>query len=402
MKTKINLKTIQRDFVSSIVVFLVAVPLCLGIAIASGVPPISGLLAGIIGGIVVGSLSGSHVSVSGPAAGLVTVTIAGIMKVGSYENFILAVMMAGIIQFTLGAFKYGAIANYIPSSVIKGMLVGIGIIIIQKQIPVIVGSQNWKGILTEFSYGAICISIICFTVILIWDKSPLKRIRFIPSTIIGVIIGILVNLYIFPIFFPNLTLSNTMLVNLPTITGWSSLVTFPNFSQITNYNIWVVAITIVLIGSLETLISLEALTNLDRYHRLASPNQELMAQGFGNTLSGMLGGLPITEVIVRSSTNVYAGAETRLSTIFHGILLLISVLFLTSVLNLIPKAALAILLVVTGYKLAHPSIFIEFYNKGKGVFLPFIATVIVVIIEDLLIGVMAGMFGSHNLFIEAN
>jgi MFS superfamily sulfate permease-like transporter len=411
---------LKNDIPASIVVFLVALPLCLGVALASGAPLLSGVLAGIIGGIVVGILSHSHTSVSGPAAGLAAVVLAAITQLGNFDVFLLAVVIAGAIQFAAGIAKAGFIANYMPTNVIRGLLAAIGIILILKQIPHAVGfDRDAEGdfsflqpdgentfsellnIFTFFSWGAIIISGLSILTIIFWDKTPLKKFKYLPSSLFVVILGLLINLF-FQTYMPALAVSSEHLVTIPPIDGISSLITLPDFSGIGNYNVWVVAFTIAIVASIETLLNLEAVENLDPHKRVASPNKELVAQGIGNMLSGLVGGIPITSVIVRSSVNINAGAETKMSAILHGIFLLVSILVLSPVLNLIPLASLASILLLTGYKLANVSLFRDMYSKGLNQFIPFIVTVLAIVFSDLLIGVLIGIATSIFYILKRN
>lgn len=403
------LSKIKQDLPASIVVFLVALPLCLGVALASGAPLLSGVIAGIIGGIVVGYLSESHTSVSGPAAGLAAVVLAAITSLGNFETFLLAVVLAGVIQFIIGLAKGGIIANYIPSNVIKGLLAAIGIILILKQIPHAVGfdrdpeddfsffQKDGENTFSEllnifnfFSWGAILISVISLLVMIYWDKTPLKKIKFFPASLFVVILGILLN-SIFKSFAPDLSIAAEHLVNIPKLTNLASIVTLPNFEHILNSKVWLTAFTIAMVASIETLLNLEAVEKIDPLKRIASPNRELMAQGIGNILSGLIGGIPITSVIVRSSVNIHAGAQSKMSTIIHGFFLLMSILLLSPLLNLIPLASLATILLLTGYKLAKISLFKDMYAKGMDQFIPFVATILAIVFTDLLIGVLIGL-----------
>ncbi|MCX8481380.1 MAG: SulP family inorganic anion transporter, partial [Sediminibacterium sp.] len=412
--------SLKKDIPASIVVFLVALPLCLGVALASGAPLLSGILSGIIGGIVVGIISQSHTSVSGPAAGLVAVVLSSITKLGSFETFILAVVLAGIFQFIAGIFRGGFIANYIPSNVIKGLLASIGILLILKQIPHAVGfdrdvendftffqrdgENTFSELLQIFEYfstGTLIISIISFIVIGYWDKTPLKKIKFLPSSLFVVMLGILLNM-LFIKQFPNLAISSEHLVSIPSFDNVNSIITFPNFNEILNIKVWTVAFTIALIASIETLLNLEAVENIDPHKRHASPNRELIAQGIGNVFSGLIGGIPITSVIVRSSVNINSGAETKLSAIIHGFLLLLSILLLSPILNQIPLASLATILIFTGYKLAKISLFKEMYKKGFQQFLPFIFTIIAIVFTDLLVGILIGLLISIFYILKSN
>jgi carbonic anhydrase len=399
---------LKSDLPASIVVFLVALPLCLGVALASGAPLLSGVIAGIIGGIVVGILSQSHTSVSGPAAGLAAVVLAAITKLGSFDIFLLAVCLAGLIQLIAGIAKVGFIANFMPSNVIKGLLAAIGIILILKQIPHAVGfDKDYEGdfsffqpdgentfsellnIFNYFSWGAVIISGLSILVMIFWDKTPLKKFKFLPASLFVVVLGLLLNL-LFQKYIPSIALMNDHLVNIPQLNGINSVITLPDFNSIGNSQVWIVALTIAIVASIETLLNLEAVENLDPHKRVASPNKELVAQGIGNMLSGLVGGIPITSVIVRSSVNINAGAETKMSAILHGLFLLMSLLLLSPVLNLIPLASLASILLLTGYKLAKVSLFKDMYSKGLNQFIPFAVTVIAIVFTDLLIGVLIG------------
>jgi carbonic anhydrase len=414
------LTKIKNDFPASIVVFLVALPLCLGVALASGAPLLSGILSGIIGGIVVGVLSQSHTSVSGPAAGLAAVVLASITQLGNYEIFLLAVCIAGLIQLIAGIFKVGFIANFMPSNVIKGLLAAIGIILILKQIPHAVGfDKDYEGdfsffqkdgentfsellnIFNYFSWGAIIISGLSIIAMIYWDKTPLKKFKYLPASLFVVVLGLILNL-LFQKFFPNLAITNEHLVNIPKFEGIDSLVTLPDFGSIRNSQVWMVALTIAIVASIETLLNLEAVENLDPHKRVASPNKELVAQGIGNMVAGLVGGIPITSVIVRSSVNINAGAETKMSAILHGVLLLISLLLLSPLLNFIPLASLASILILTGYKLAKVSLFKGMYNKGLNQFIPFVVTVIAIVFTDLLIGVLIGSAFSIFYILKRN
>lgn len=400
---------LKSDLPASIVVFLVALPLCLGVALASGAPLLSGVIAGIIGGIVVGIISGSHTSVSGPAAGLAAIVFVAINDLGSFDVFLLAVVISGTIQIIMGLAKAGFITNYIPLSVIKGLLAAIGIILILKQIPYAVGlnndsrnyfsffQKNGENTLSElsnifsiFSWGAIIISALSLLILFYWNKTFLNRIKVFPAPLFVVILGVFLNFVYFK-FFPDLQIGQSNLVNIPKISNFFTLITLPNFNAIGNYQVWLIGLTIAIVASLETLLNLEAVENIDPYNRQASPNRELLAQGIGNMFSGLLGGIPITSVIVRSSVNITAGSKTKLSAILHGFFLLISILLISPLLNLIPLASLASILLFTGYKLAKISLFKSMYKKGLNQFIPFMATIITIIFTDLLIGILIGL-----------
>lgn len=403
--SKANLK---RDLPSSIVVFLVALPLCLGIALASGAPLFAGVLTGIIGGIVVSAISGSQLSVSGPAAGLTVIVFGAIASLGSYETFLLAVVLAGVLQIILGILKAGIIANYFPSSVIEGMLAAIGIILILKQLPHALGidsdfegdqsffqanhENTFSAIFAAFdmlSYGAVIISVLSLLVMIYWPK--LKQLAAIPAPIVVVAIGVILG-----IIFQNsgLALKPEQLVSIPVVASFDQflgLFSMPDFTQIGNQQVWTVAFTIAIVASIETLLCIEAVDKIDPLKRISPTNRELVAQGVGNMASGMLGGLPLTSVIVRSSVNVNSGGKTKMSAIFHGFWLLLSLLFIPMILNKIPLACLAAILLITGYKLAKIHLFKKMWKSGKNQFIPFVVTVIAIVFTDLLKGVAIGM-----------
>jgi MFS superfamily sulfate permease-like transporter len=411
---KTALTNLKFDFASGLVVFLIAVPLCLGIALASGAPFFSGLIAGIVGGIVIGSLSNSQLSVSGPAAGLTAIVLAGITKLGAFETFLAAVFLAGAIQLLAGFLKAGSIANYFPGSVIKGMLTGIGIIIILKQLPHAFGynakAAGQPGVhqsndntlatllepLQQIHPGVTIITLIALTILVLWEKPFMKRFKIIPGALAAVIAGVLLNL-LFTALFPAISVGKEYLVQVPvanTFKEFLGLFTLPNFSAIWNKDVIITAITIAAVASVETLLCIEAVDKMDPLRRVTSQNRELKAQGVGNMVSGLLGGLPITSVIVRSSANINAGAKTKASAIVHGILLLICSAFIPGVLNMIPLGALAAILLMTGYKLARVSIFKEMFANGKYQWIPFMVTVVGVVYTDLLTGVGLGLLTS--------
>lgn len=425
---------LKQDLPASIVVFLVALPLCLGIALASGAPLLSGLISGIIGGIVVGLLSESHSSVSGPAAGLAAVVLATITELGSFETFLIAVFLAGALQLIGGIAKVGFIADYVPSNVIKGLLAAIGILLILKQIPHAMGLDRdaegdfafWQPdgentlsellqIFSFFHWGAVIISALSLLVLVYWDKTPFKKITFFPSSLFVVLLGIVLN-GIFQRFIPALYIDASHLVSIPQFETIGAFFAQPDLgflsnqttwlsalgAGVVNYKLWIAAITIALVASLETLLNLEAVENIDPRKRKASPNRELIAQGAGNMFAGLLGGIPVTSVIVRSSVNINSGAVTKLSAIVHGFLLFISVLFASGLLNLIPLASLAAILLVTGYKLAKVSLFKEMYAKGSTQFIPFIATILAIVLTDLLIGILIGLVTAIFFLLKSN
>ncbi|MFH6603232.1 SulP family inorganic anion transporter [Maribacter algicola] len=407
-------KHLKSDLPASVVVFFIALPLCLGIALASGAPLFSGLIAGIVGGIVVGALSGSHIGVSGPAAGLAAIVLVAIGTLGSWENFLLAVVLGGVIQLVFGFLKAGIIGYYFPSSVIKGMLTGIGIIIILKQIPhffgydadpegdfaffQVDGENTFSEILQTFnniSPGATLIALIGLGILILWSSVLSKKGKFfqlVQGPLVAVVIGII---------FYNLTkgsdlwgISTDHLVSVPVPEDASSFLaqfSFPNFGAIGNPQIWVTAFTIALVASLETLLCVEATDKLDPHKRVTPTNRELLAQGTGNIISGLIGGLPITQVIVRSSANIQSGGRTKLSAIIHGFFLLISVILIPRLLNMIPLSVLAAVLFIVGYKLAKPALFKTMYDLGWKQFVPFIVTVLGIIFTDLLVGIALGL-----------
>ena len=414
---KYKSQNLQFDLPSGISVFLVALPLCLGIALASGAPLFSGLVAGIIGGIFVGLLSGSELSVSGPAAGLAVIVADSIVRLGSFEAFLVAVVLAGVMQFGLGLLKAGRFSSLFPDSVIKGMLVGIGVVIILKQIPHALGRDNdyegefeftqladgentlseiYRAVVTA-SPGAIIISVLSILILLFWERGAGKGLKFfknLPAALMIVFLGVGLN-QLFRLYFPAWYLgdNNEHMVRIPVFTAsqnMSSIFDFPDFSKLANPAIYSVAATIALVASLETLLNLEAADRLDPLRRNSSPNQELVAQGLGNIVSGLLGGLPITSVVVRTSANIFGGGKTRVSTMVHGLLLLGAVALAGSILNYIPLSCLAALLIMVGYKLAKPSLFKSIYRDGLNQFIPFIVTVVGIVFTDLLIGISLG------------
>ncbi|MES2830310.1 MAG: SulP family inorganic anion transporter [Bacteroidota bacterium] len=412
-------KNLKRDLPSSIVVFLVALPLCLGIALASGAPLFAGLITGVIGGIVVASISGSQLSVSGPAAGLTAIVLGAIATLGNYQTFLLAVVLAGFIQLLLGVLKGGTIGNYFPSSVIEGMLAAIGLTLILKQLPHALGVDSdffgdesftqgdhentfsaISSAASHFGVAAIVISFLSIVVLLVWPR--FKKLAVVPAPLIVVILGVSLALFFNGTGY---ALEESHMVKIPVVNGWSEflgLFTTPDFSQITNSKVWVVAATIAVVASLETLLSLEAVDKIDPIKRVSPTNRELIAQGTGNIVSGLIGGLPMTSVIVRSSANVNAGGRTKMSAIFHGCWLLLSLLFIPGLINMIPLACLAAILLVTGYKLTRIDLFKHMYHKGWDQFVPFVATIVAVLLTDLLKGVAIGMLISIFYLLRTN
>ena len=418
MPVKKIFQELKSDLPASIVVFFVAVPLCLGIALASGAPLFAGIIAGIVGGIVVGIASGSPLGVSGPAAGLAVIVLTSIAAIGSWTAFLLAVVLAGILQLILGYAKAGFIAYFFPNSVIKGMLTGIGLLIILKQIPHALGyDKDAEGDLsynqiddgTTFSSitnavnnitpGAVLISAISIVILVFWDKVLTKQhkiFQVLQGPIVVVILGIAMN-YMYQTGALNFSLAADQVVRLPvanSLTEFFSFFTFPDFSAITNFKVWEVAVVLAIVASLETLLCVEATDKLDPYKRVTPTNRELKAQGLGNVISGMIGGLPITQVIVRSSANIAFGGKTKMSAILHGVFLLISAITIAGLLNMIPLASLAAILIIVGYKLAKPGLFKQMYKLGWEQFIPFVATVVGILATDLLKGITIGiLFG---------
>lgn len=408
-------KNLKHDIPAGIVVFLVALPLCLGIALASGAPLFSGLIAGLVGGIFIAWASGSQLSVSGPAAGLTVIVLNAIEQLGSYQGFLVSVVLAGAIQFVLGSLRAGIIGAFFPSSVIKGMLAAIGLILIIKQFPHAVGyhvsfegdesymqetaSTSFWELISSFesiSIGSTIVTAGALLILVLWETSVFKRlsfVRLVPGPLIAVGWGILYNAVALKLA-PAWGVTGQHLVQLPVTRSaeeFLKLFTTPDFSIIADMQIYTVAITLAIIASLETLLSLEAVDKLDPLKRTAPTNRELKAQGIGNIISGMIGGLPLTAVIVRSAANINAGGQTRVSSFIHGILLLLSILFFVQFLNLIPLACLSAILLHTGYKLAKPKLFFELFRQGWNQFLPFVVTVIAILITDLLQGIIIGI-----------
>lgn len=432
----LSIDNFKRDLPAGLVVFLVALPLCLGISLASGAPFFSGLISGIIGGIVVGFLSTSNLSVSGPAAGLAALVLAAITTIGSFELFLCAVLIAGIIQVLMGIGRLGGIAEYFPSSVIKGMLTSIGILIVAKQIPHAVGyDRDEKGTLTQLfpfgnedwhelllplqhiDVGVLFICLLSMAIMLLWDKPFIKkRVKMVPGALVAVIVSVVLN-ELFKSTSSPMAIADEHLVQIKaagSVSEFLGFFRFPDFSGFANSKVIVTGIMIAIIASLETLLSIEAVDNLDPERHVTNTNKELFAQGIGNIASGLIGGLPITSVIVRSSANINAGGKTNLSTIFHGLLLLVCVVSIPFLLNMIPLASLAAILLLTGYKLAKPSMFMQVIKNGKYQAIPFFTTVAVILGidlfglyppfkgEGLLIGVVAGLFVASLAILHGN
>jgi len=410
-------KNLSYDIKAGVTVFLVAIPLCLGIALASGVPVISGMIAGVIGGIVVGALSGSPMSVSGPAAGLVAVVLAAITVLGSFQMFLLAVVFSGIIQIFFGYFKAGIIAHYIPYSVIKGMLAAIGIILICKQIPHAVGyDNNFEGslsfiqeggsntlsellhIINHISLGAIIIALISFFCLYLFSLKSFKKhslFKYMPGALIAIIVAALLN-KIFQLYIPGIALYGQHLVHVPNVdfNNLNSVLFFPDFNGLTNILVYKYAFIIAIIGSIETLLCIEAADKIDPEKRVTPTGKELKAQGIGNIVSGLIGGLPITSVIVRTSVNVENNAKSKVSTIIHGLLLTLSLFVGANLINQIPLASLAAILIVVGYKLVNEKLIRDMFHRGLSQFIPFIVTIAAVFFTDIFTGVLCGLIVS--------
>ncbi|MBM3898970.1 MAG: SulP family inorganic anion transporter [Gemmatimonadetes bacterium] len=401
----------KADAPASIVVFLVALPLCLGIALASGAPLFAGVIAGVVGGLIVAPISGSALMVSGPAAGLTAIVLAAITQLGDYRAFLVAVVIGGVLQILFAAVRAGIIGYYFPSSVIKGMLSSIGIVLILKQVPHAIGydasamggESFAEGEATTFSAvadalgaiqpGAALIAAISLVLLFAWPRTPLAKVKLLPAPLAVVLLGLAANA-LYPTLAPGWTIDATHLVALPIPTSgaeWAQQFATPAWGAITSPAVWRIAVTLGIVASLETLLSLEATDKMDPYKREAPPNRELLAQGVGNTLSGLIGGLPLTGVIVRSAANVSAGAKTRWSAILHAVLLAGAVVAIPQLLNRIPLAALAAILLHTGWKLAHPSIGRALWAQGRSQFIPYAITILVVLVTDLLVGIGVGM-----------
>jgi MFS superfamily sulfate permease-like transporter len=422
---KVNSAYFKTDILSGLVVFLVALPLCLGIALASGAPLFSGIISGVIGGIVVGILSNSQLSVSGPAAGLTAIILTAISTLGSYETFLMAVVLAGVFQILLGIAKAGTVSNYFPSNVIEGMLTAIGVIIILKQLPHAVGYdadnegdfffiENKTGhntlsaIIDAVNYshlGAIIICLVSLAILIAFNKVAfLKKLKAVPGALVVVIAGVIIN-ELFKSLNTNLVIAQEHLVNLPVPASFDDFIgqfTTPDFTTVMKPEVWIVALTIAVVASIETLLCIEAGDKMDPLKRYSNTNTELFAQGTGNILSGLIGGIPMTSVIVRTSANVNSGGRTKVAAIAHGVFLLIAVLSIPTILNKIPLACLAAILLMIGYKLASPKVFRHMWHSGKYQFVPFIITVVAVIFTDLLKGVAIGLVVSVFYILRAN
>ncbi len=421
---KLSTKYFKADMLAGMVVFLVALPLCLGIAVASGAPPFAGIISGIIGGIAVGYMSNSNVSVSGPAAGLIAIILVAVTEMG-YQTFLTAVVIAGAIQLALGLAKAGGISSYFPTSVIEGMLVAIGIIIIKKEIPHAIGydldhqgdyfyynilddTNYFSDLIHSFNFahaGSIIIAIVSIAIIVAFNKVPaLKKLKAVPGALVAVVAGILLN-ELFSFAWPDIIIKDEHLVLLPianSFNEFTSQFTAPSLAGFLNVKAWTVGVTIAIVASIETLLCLEAGDKMDPLKRFSSANKELTAQGIGNIMSGLLGGLPMTSVIVRTSANINAGAKTKLAAIAHGVFLLVAILAIPGLLNKIPMASLAAILIMIGLKLASIKTFKHMWHNGAQQFIPFIVTVIAVVFTDLLKGVGIGLVVSIYFILKGN
>lgn len=424
MAPNVETRTILRDLNAAIVVFLVALPLCLGVALASGAPLFSGIIAGIVGGILVGWISGSQTSISGPAAGLTAIVSAQIAGLKSFETFLFALTLAGVLQLVFGLLRAGTLSAFFPSSVVKGLLAAIGIIIILKQIPHILGhdsdpegdmsfiqpdnettiSEIGRLFFGEIHRGALVIGLLSLLILIFWDRSKFLKKSFVPAPLVVVLIGVGISEF-FRWLGGEWEIQSSHLVQVPiaeSVQDFAGFLIMPDWSQWNNPAVYYAAITIALVASLETLINLEAVDRLDPLQRKSPPNRELIAQGFGNFACGLIGGIPVTSVIVRSSVNINAGGRSKLVTIAHGCLLLLCVVLLPNVLNLIPISCLAAILLATGYKLASPKLMKQMYREGYYQFIPFIATLIAIVLTDLIVGVGIGLAISVAFILRSN
>jgi carbonic anhydrase len=416
------LSSLPKDFAAGVVVFLVALPLCLGIALASGAPMMAGIVSGVVGGLLVAWLSGSHTSVSGPAAGLVAVVLGQVATLKSYEAFLVAVMLAGVIQIALGTLRAGFISAFFPSNVIKGLLAAIGVILILKQIPHVVGHDSdpegemgfdqpdgrntFSELISsmfDFQPGAMLVGFVSLAVLMAWDRSRMKK-SLVPAPLVVVLLGVAINLAL-RAAGSSWAIEPSHLVQVPTPASLGELLKLlpsPDFAALRNPAIFMAAVTLAMVASLETLLNLEAVDKLDARKRVSPPNRELVAQGVGNIVAGFFGGLPVTSVIVRSSVNINAGAMTRMSAFVHGVLLFLLVVFAPRLLNEIPLAALAAVLLATGLKLASPALFRQMWTEGRQQFLPFIVTVVAIVFTDLLVGILTGLATSLGFILHSN
>lgn len=415
--------TFFKDLSAGIVVFLVALPLCLGVALASNAPLFSGVLAGIVGGILVGILSGSHTSVSGPAAGLTAIVAAQIGKLGTFDTFLVAVVLAGVIQIIMGLCRAGFIAAFFPSSVIKGLLAAIGVILILKQIPHVLGhdpdpegdmafeqpdhentfTELWSA-LFDIQPGAALVGVLSIVLMIVWDRVKALKNSALPAPLVVVLVGVALSLLLKQLGGV-WQIGASHLVQVPVAQDFSAFLgflQFPNFSALGNPVVYTAAITIAIVASLETLLNLEAVDKIDPQQRSSPPNRELLAQGIGNVTVGLIGGIPMTSVIIRSSVNINSGGKTKLSAIIHGVLLFGCVLMVPGWLNMIPLSALGAILFMTGLKLASPKLLKQMWSEGRNQFLPFVITVLAIVFTDLLVGILIGLGVSIGFILRSN
>ncbi|MCP4460251.1 MAG: SulP family inorganic anion transporter [Cytophagales bacterium] len=405
------ISNLKYDLPAGLVVFLVALPLCLGISLASGAPFSSGLIAGVIGGLLIPHISKAQLSVSGPAAGLTTIVLLGVETLGTFEALLVAIFLSGFVQIALGLVKAGYIAYFFPSSVIKGMLAAIGSILIMKQLPYAIGyhtelaagnsSNPFSRIFESIEWGAFIIGFISLGIFILWKKTKLSGISWLPAALIVTVLSILINQG-FWLWLPELALSSEFLVNIPKATELISTLKGPDWSTFGNRDVYAIALTIGIIASVETLLTIEAVDKLDPYKRKTPLNRELIAQGFGNCIAGLIGGLPITSVIVRSSTAISSGGRTKMIALFHGILLFFAVMFLPGILSKIPLAALAAILLTVGFKLADPRIVKSIYKEGSDQWIPMAVTTIAILLSDLLVGIGIGIVVGLFFVLRAN
>ena len=416
-----NKRNMKFDFIAAIVVFLVAIPLCLGIALASGAPLISGIISGVIGGIIVGGLSGSAVSISGPAAGMAAVVLAAVAQLGDFNVFLLALLLAGILQMCLGAFKAGFIAEYVPSNVVQGLLCAIGILLIVKQLPLafthatdlaelkmhlldMTEGIELRDVSFHINTGAMLISLISMAILIYFDKSTIKWVSVAPGPIVVVLFGVILNEF-FILSHSLLAQTTPQLVNIPKHASFADFYTnlpSPTWSAWSNPNVYFYAVLLAIVASLETLLNLKAGEKLDKKRRYCSKDKELFAQGVGNFLASLIGGIPITSVIARTSVNIEAGAKTKMATILHGLFILVASLLMPTTFNKIPLSSLAVILIYTGYKLTNPGIYKTIYNQGMERFIPFIITIISIVAFNLLAGIMIGLVVSLFFILKSN
>jgi carbonic anhydrase len=417
-------RALRFDLISALVVFLVAIPLCLGIALASGAPLLSGILSGIIGGIVVGTLSASHVSVSGPAAGMAAVVITAILQLGDFNTFLLALTLAGLLQIMTGALRAGFFAEYVPSNVIQGLLSAVGLLLIFKQLPLAfthsstlaelkmhlldstesVSLKPLRDVSYHINTGAMLISIVSLAMLIYLDKTRLKWLKSVPSAIVVVMFGVLIN-EVFVLTHSYLAQTNPHLVNIPHKNGmidWLEQLNFPAWSAWSNPQVYVYALILAVVASLESLLNVKAGEKLDPKRRSCSKDRELFAQGAGNLIAGLIGGIPVTSVIVRTSVNIQSGSKTKIATILHGFLILFAIMLMPEMLNKIPLCSLAAVLIYTGYKLTTPKVYKTIYKQGLDRFIPFLVTLVGIIMLNLLLGIIIGLLTSLFFILKSN